>query len=368
MKIHITGSFSNTGYGIATKNLTKTLVGKEVDVTIFPIGQVSADTQDDINLFKELRNKQEEFDRNAISLRIFHQFDIFHHTTSRRVGMPIFELDRFTKQERASIYSNDLILVCSKWAKSVVLEQIPRINKVAVVPLGVDSAIFNPNLAPANIFEKANPDTFVVLNCGKWSHNKGHDVLIEMFKRAFRRDDNVELWMMPSNPFLTDTERQNWENIYISPSQNPLYRKIKLLPWVPTQSVVADIMSQANCGIFPSRGEGFNLELLEMMALGKPCIATDYSAHTEFCNKDNSYLIPITDTESAYDGKWFFNQGNWAKIGQKEINDGATLLRTLYEGVANPDVASIIKSAMEAGKRFSWENSATTLIKELECL
>ena len=54
-------------------------------------------------------------------------------------------------------------------------------------------------------------------------------------------------------------------------------------------------MSQVDCGVFPSRAEGRNLELLEMMSAGKHVITTDYSAHTEFCTKDNAGLVPITD-------------------------------------------------------------------------
>ena len=81
---------------------------------------------------------------------------------------------------------------------------------------------------------------------------------------------------------------------------------------------VYNIMSQVDCGVFPSRGEGWNLELLEMMSAGKHVVATDYSAHTEFCTKENSGLVSISDVEPAFDGKWFFGQGNWAKISAHE--------------------------------------------------
>ena len=73
--------------------------------------------------------------------------------------------------------------------------------------------------------------------------------------------------------------------------------------------------------MFPSLAEGWNLEALEMMACGKQVIITDFSAHTEFCTKENADLVSISDTEPAFDGKWFFGQGNWAKIGEKEILD-----------------------------------------------
>ena len=74
-------------------------------------------------------------------------------------------------------------------------------------------------------------------------------------------------------------------------------------------------MSQADCGVFPAKAEGWNLDLLEMMSCGKSTIATNYSGHTEFCNKENCYLVDLPEMETAEDGKWFRGQGEWGKIG-----------------------------------------------------
>ena len=56
-------------------------------------------------------------------------------------------------------------------------------------------------------------------------------------------------------------------------------------------------MAKTDCGVFPARAEGWNLELLEMMSCNKPVIATNYSAHTEFCDDKNCMLIDIEDME-----------------------------------------------------------------------
>ena len=52
---------------------------------------------------------------------------------------------------------------------------------------------------------------------------------------------------------------------------------------------------------------------METMALNKPVILTNYSAHTQYSTKDNSYLVDVDSTEAANDGIWFKGQGNWAK-------------------------------------------------------
>jgi glycosyltransferase involved in cell wall biosynthesis len=118
-------------------------------------------------------------------------------------------------------------------------------------------------------------------------------------------------------------------------------------------------MRQTDCGIFPSRAEGWNLELLEMMACGKPCIATNYSAHTEFCTREDTWFIDIEETELAQDGKWFFGQGSWAKIGEKQIDQAVEHMRFMYKNRPNG------LNSREQSKKFSWENSAEIFVKEI---
>ena len=40
------------------------------------------------------------------------------------------------------------------------------------------------------------------------------------------------------------------------------------------------------------RAEGFGLTLAQAMSLGKPVVATGYSANTEFMSEENGYLVP----------------------------------------------------------------------------
>jgi len=98
------------------------------------------------------------------------------------------------------------------------------------------------------------------------------------------------------------------------------------------------------------------------MAAGKHVITTNYSAHTEFCTQDNSTLIPITNVEPAFDGKWFFGQGNWAKVGNREVALLAhemCMFAEMYKGEQNI-------SGIETAKTFSWQNTAREIIKCLK--
>jgi glycosyltransferase involved in cell wall biosynthesis len=123
-------------------------------------------------------------------------------------------------------------------------------------------------------------------------------------------------------------------------------------------------MSQTHCGIFPSRAEGWNLELLEMMACGKHVITTNYSAHTEFCNAENAHLINVENTEVAYDGKWFHGQGNWAKLGEKEKDQFIEAIRKVHNLNKNGTLY-VNSNGIEISHQLTWNNSAKEIVKNV---
>ena len=159
---------------------------------------------------------------------------------------------------------------------------------------------------------------------------------------------------MCSNPFNSPEENSRWTKLYNHP-------QVKLIPRAETQAEVYNIMSQVDCGVFPSRGEGWNLELLEMMSVGKHVIATDYSAHTEFCTEENAGLVTIKDLEPAFDGKWFFGQGNWAKIDSHVSMD---LYMKMMRFILDKK-GTLNESGLETASRFSWDNTAQTILKHV---
>ena len=264
--INITAPINTLGYGIASYNIIKSLVASGENINYYPIGSPEPPEQA-IDILNAI--KVDVVKLKSPSVKIWHQNDVHHHIgKGMHVAFPIFELDRFSDQEVKSLAHNDRIFVCSKWAKTVIEDCGIRVP-VHVVPLGVDTETFSP--APVS----TRPKT-VFFNCGKWEVRKGHDILVQCFNNAFDYNDDVELWMMCQNPFYSAEQQNQWERLY---KDSKLGEKIRIIPRQNTHQDVYNIMKQADCGVFPARAEGWNLELLEMMACGKHVIATDYSAH-----------------------------------------------------------------------------------------
>ena len=362
MNINLMAPINRLGYGVVGSYTLKSLMQLGHNVSLFVIGNAELTNPQDGYLIQKAVNNQHIFDNNAPCIKIWHQFAMAERIGKGKMyGFPIFELDKFNPLEKRNLKSVNEVFVTSKWAQRVVLNNIIEIgeHEIHVVPLGVDSTIFNKNIQSA--VEVLNPDeakqkstTCNFFNAGKWEVRKGHDILIECFKRVFSVDDNVHLFMLSHNPFYSTEENQKWENLY---KYNELGEKVTILQPVNTHQDVAQVMSQMDCGVFPSRAEGWNLELLEMMALGKPVIATNYSAHTEFCNNDNCTLIDIDETQLAHDGRWFTGQGNWAKLGPKQLDKLCEAMYNTYVQWKKNNLGLDVYG-ISIAEQCSWKNTA----------
>jgi glycosyltransferase involved in cell wall biosynthesis len=358
MRINLQAPINQLGYGVAGLNIFKALQDK-AEVSLFPIGQPQLTSQSDADAVTRGVKTAQSFDPNAPCIKIWHQNQMAERIGSGKfIGFPIFELDTFNDLEKHHLQSCDELMVCSQWARKVVTgsnfgyyraDGRPKLPpKTHVVPLGVDAELFPP--APARQNDKT-----IFFNCGKWEIRKGHDILIKAFKKVLEHGEDAELWMMCSNPFNNEQENAQWHQLYNHP-------KVKLIPRADTQQEVYNMMSQVDCGVFPSRGEGWNLELLEMMAAGKHVIATDYSAHTEFCTKFNCGLVTIKEVEPAYDGKWFFGQGNWAKIdAHAEMDLYMKMMRFILDKKGTRNREGTITA-----RKFSWDNTANKIMEALK--
>jgi glycosyltransferase involved in cell wall biosynthesis len=355
-KLNVIGPYNSLGYGYTVKNILLELSKVIPNLTYFPIGNPQIEHNYEDILLHKLTSRQSNFDFNAHSLQIWHQHDLLHHRgNGLKIGFPIFELDTFNEREEHILDYQDVIFVCSHWAKQVVLHYLPH-KRVFVIPLGVDSNTFYPT--------NQTTEKCTFLNIGKAEYRKGHDVLVKIFNLAFSKDDNVELKVAFSNPFLKEPQIREWNSLY---RNSDLGDKIQLVPRLNTHDDIAKLINESDCGIFPSRAEGWNLEALEMLACGKQLIITNYSGHTEYCNNNNSMLIDCPHREVAHDNMWFKGDGNWLHIGDYEIGQMVRYMRKVY--LDWKDLVSLYnKPGVETAKEFSWANTANKIYQALESL
>jgi len=134
MKLNFNSPINSLSYGICGLNILKELVELGHEVSLWPIGQIEAPSECH-NLIKQSIENTKFFDYNAPSLRLYHQFDMAQQVgKGRKCGFPIFELNKFTEQEKHHLCGLDEIFVCSEWAKTIILNEIRPLHSRNCLP------------------------------------------------------------------------------------------------------------------------------------------------------------------------------------------------------------------------------------------
>ncbi len=346
--LNLIAPFQRTGYGIAGAYLLNALQQLGAKVHFFPMGAVDRSLIPVPGLDDAL-NAQASFDAAAPSVRLAQQFDLALHVgRGARVGFPIFESTQFTAHERHHLNTQDRLLVCSEWARGVMYANGILHTPIHVVPLGVDRRVFHEGL----VAKPARKET-VFLQVGKLELRKGQVDLLRAFEAAFRPGDAVRLVLACHNPFLSP---EQFEHLARPFKTSPMAKHITLITTpLPTHDHVAELMASADCGVFCSRGEGWNLEALEMLSVGKPIIATAYSAHTAFLTPANARLVSIDALEPTG------TVGHWAAFGAAQHAQLVEHLRDVHvERQSGP--LPVNHAGIQTACEHSWTASATALL------
>ncbi|MFN8527408.1 MAG: glycosyltransferase family 4 protein [Anaerolineae bacterium] len=133
-----------------------------------------------------------------------------------------------------------------------------------------------------------------------------------------------------------------------------------------TRLQMNNLLNLSDCYVSLHRSEGFGLGMAEAMALGKPVIATAYSANMDYMTPSNSYGVRYTlreITEADHLAQPFFRPlyepGQvWA---EPDLDHAAALMRAVYE---NPTAAAQIgdQARRDIHERFS-ESATGSLIQ-----
>ena len=177
-------------------------------------------------------------------------------------------------------------------------------EKVVVVPNGVNSRQFHPDVAPYDLTHSNNSgqapsssgqkaSTYKFLFVGGTIARKGIDVLLDAYDRAFTAKDPVELVI---KDFGTDSFYANQGAVALirALQAKPGGAKIVYLNHDMSEAEIAGLYAACDCLVHPYRGEGYGLPIAEAMACGKPTIVTNFGAALDFANTSNAYLLPAT--------------------------------------------------------------------------
>lgn len=163
-------------------------------------------------------------------------------------------------------------------------------NKMKVIPLGVDSDKYRPALEPMTIPGKRK---YTFLSICHFDLRKGIDILIRIFAREFKDED---VCLIIKTRASSQEEIHNQQAMINQSVMNEIGRSLDSIILISTigawtEEQMAQLYISADCYVLPTRGEGWNLTIMEAMACVVPVITTSWSAHLDFVNQSNGYLI-----------------------------------------------------------------------------
>ncbi len=274
-----------------------------------------------------------------------------HYTMPHRGRTPtvvtIHDLTYFTNPEwhekSKAVYFRRAISYAASHARALIcvsdftarqLEQfVPAHAPIVVAPHGVDLERFTPDVRDdASLLEAHQLPVSVryVFFVGTIEPRKGLDVLLAAFDDVARSDPNVELWL---------AGQAGWGlgNFEAEMAKQPAASRIRRLGFVDDKILPA-LFRKSRVVVYPSRGEGFGLPVLEAMACGAPVVTTAKTVMAEIAG-DTAILA--------------------------DAGDAATLAEALSRTLALSDEERTQRSALARARaqEFTWDNS---MAKHLE--
>jgi len=143
-------------------------------------------------------------------------------------------------------------------------------KKTRIIPNGIDSALtFNPELFNREAIRNKlniNKKDLVVFFIGRLSEEKNPDIFVNVAKffSGEKEYENIRFFIVGDGPMKQQIEKS--------------IKQLKNTEYLGYRSDIAQLLSASDVFVLPSSIEGFPLSILEAMAVGSVCIASDVGA------------------------------------------------------------------------------------------
>ncbi|MEX0651882.1 MAG: glycosyltransferase, partial [Candidatus Paceibacterota bacterium] len=207
-----------------------------------------------------------------------------------------------------------------------------------VVPLGYDHYEY---------IDRDFSQPFTFLHYDAFNTRKGWDILFQAFTEEFTTDE-AQLVLKTIRRPLPITKKD--------------YPNVRVVAEVMEVSDMKELLADAHCFVFPSRGEGFGIPPLEALATGIPAIIPNRTGMSEYFN-DKYFLELDTDPRKPIYEKYKEDVGVMYEVRKESLRKQ---LRWAYE---NKDkIEQMGLKGSEWVKKYHIRNTAKRLKKEFATL
>lgn len=362
--IEITGSYKgSTGHDHHTRSIVRALheCGVKIKLNDLPEwspAKLPAPLQDP--WFEELRQ--------PVAAKIHLFFCMPHQVRcgdrASVVNYTMFEADRIPELWVRESRQHELIIVPANSCRQAWIDSGVPEEKLAVCPLGVDSDLFHPGVAPLSLSTPSGCRTsqFRVrfLNVSDYTDRKNLIGLLRVWLATTEADDDTVLILKPGlySPGARERLQQKMCELE-SAVGKPFIRAapIVFVDGILSPAAMPGLYTAATHYISASRGEGFDLPMLEAAVSGLELIAPRHSAYLDYLHDGIAHLVAARPAEARLlddpDTHAFYAGARWWEPDQDAL---CTKLREIVDGSEEKKDSSRAELS-----RLSWSRTADHL-------
>ena len=321
---------NSTSLGQVSLSILRELFNRNIDINLFPIGNIDVGTQKQDQDFisyiqKSINSSYKEYNRNTPIFKLWHLNGSLESFSKKQVLLSFYEVDSPTETETNIIKNNEKVLFSSNYTVS--LFKSIGVNNVEFIPLAFDNTHFkqttkrNIKAVQFGLFGKLEPQ------------RKRHLKTIALWAKKYGNNPNYSLNCAIFNHFL---EPQIQSQIISQALGGQNYFNINFLNYMPSNEMYNDLLNNTDIVLAMSGGEGWGLPEFQTVALGKHCLGLNAHAYKDWMTAENSVLIDPNGKIPCYDNIFFkegleFNQGQIFDWDEKDFLDGLDKVEQRYK-------------------------------------
>lgn len=175
----------------------------------------------------------------------------------------------------------------------------------------IDETAFHRRIERVKSKAKSNGPWRLCFAGSLWHLAKSPDILIAAVADCIKKGINIELMMIGSGSFQPQLEKQA-RLLGIADS-------VVFLGQLPPGKVIYDQMDQADLYVLPSRSEGLPRSLIEAMARGLPCLASNVGGIPELLASEDLVPPGVVATLAAKIESVIRNPDRLEKMGRRNL-------------------------------------------------
>jgi glycosyltransferase involved in cell wall biosynthesis len=185
----------------------------------------------------------------------------------------------------------DQLWVHSRWTRDLACESGIDPARVRRIPNGFDPTTFHPD---GPTYGLPTTKRFRFLFVGGAVQRKGIDVLLQAYRAAFTREDDVVLVIKDAGAANVFYNQRPYHDEIRRVANDPSAPSLVYLAEHLAPEQLAALYRACDCAVFPYRAEGFAMPALEALACGAPTIVPDLGPSRDYSDHDTSFLVRST--------------------------------------------------------------------------